>query len=77
MQTAEVVHDAHCRRCHARGTTVRHRIGSPATEALLWIAFILPGFIYHTWRHRHCYYRCHECGHRSRMPLRRHPAATS
>ena len=42
--------DAICTACGFRGYAQNHTKGSVAIEAILWLAFIIPGLIYSIWR---------------------------
>jgi hypothetical protein len=51
-----------CLRCRAYRRPRRELRGSPALELVLWLAFVVPGLVYATWRHLGARHVCAVCG---------------
>ncbi len=50
-----------CNNCGYIGLPIYNRRGSFAVELLLWLFFLLPGFIYTLWRSSERYATCPKC----------------
>ena len=61
--------DAICTACGFRGYAQSHTKGSIAIEAVLWLAFILPGLIYSIWRLSTRHEVCPSCKAPAMIPV--------
>ena len=60
--------DVICNSCGNVGSSVRQMRGSILIEIVLWLCFLLPGFIYTLWRYTSTYKMCRACGHADLIP---------
>ena len=57
-----------CTACGHVGTTKTITKGHFALEVVLWLCFLVPGFIYSVWRHTSRYEACPVCGNQNLLP---------
>lgn len=57
-----------CRHCGHVGPDTKKTPGSFVLELLLWLCFLLPGFIYSIWRHAARHRACEKCGSKEILP---------
>ena len=50
-----------CPNCGYEGKAKRYTKGSLLVEIILWLCFLLPGFLYSCWRLSTRYWGCPEC----------------
>jgi hypothetical protein len=53
-----------CTRCYTVAVPRKITAGSTFIELFFWLLFILPGMLYHVWRHDNATYTCSSCGGR-------------
>ena len=58
-----------CSQCGHIGKTSRSIKGSGLLEIVLWLFFIIPGFIYSVWRSTSRYKTCAKCGSSNLIPI--------
>lgn len=58
-----------CSNCGFKGKEKLYTKGNIGLELVLWLIFLLPGFIYSIWRHASRYYGCPQCGAANMLPL--------
>lgn len=51
-----------CKICGSVGAPKMHKQGTASLELLLWLCFLVPGFIYSMWRLMTKYQTCSHCG---------------
>lgn len=61
-EQAQVDNLVHCSQCGTEAEPVVLRKGNMHTQILLWIAFIVPGFLYSLWRESSKRNICRVCG---------------
>ena len=57
-----------CTVCGHVGSSKTITKGHFALEVVLWLCFLIPGFIYSVWRHTSCYEVCPGCGKQNLLP---------
>ena len=57
-----------CTACGHVGSSKTITKGHFALEVILWLCFLVPGFIYSVWRHTSRYEACPVCGNSNLLP---------
>lgn len=57
-----------CTACGHVGSSKTITKGHFALEVVLWLFFLIPGFIYSVWRHTSRYEACPVCGNQNLLP---------
>jgi hypothetical protein len=57
-----------CTACGHVGSSKTITKGHFALEVVLWLCFLVPGFIYSVWRHTSRYEACPICGNQNLLP---------
>lgn len=58
-----------CPNCGHKGKPKKVTRGSILMELILWLALLIPGIIYSTWRLTTRYWACPKCGAANMVPL--------
>lgn len=58
-----------CNNCGKKSLAWQLFAGNTVLEAILYFIYIIPGYFYSRWRHRHIHYFCPSCGKFSMIPL--------
>ena len=58
-----------CTACGHVGSSKTITKGHFALEVVLWLCFLVPGFVYSVWRHASRYEACPVCGNENLLPM--------